>query len=181
MGRAAGPFGGLRAVLRGSSLLCWHAVSCADIPRSSSWLRWKAENFLLRLKKNPDEKNIFFIEKFYFEKKNRLFFQKTYFSFFFISKLLWHFWGFFGKNMFFWKKKSDFFFQNKISPWKKNIFRPDFFLTSRENSQLSNATNQSFWGCLSVKLWTNSGPETSILVKIPSFLESSGYQTGIRL
>ena len=32
--------------------------SRSDTPRSSGWVRWKAENFLLNLKKNPDE-NIF--------------------------------------------------------------------------------------------------------------------------
>ena len=43
-------------------------VPCSDTPRSSGWVRWKADNFLLRFKKNPDEKYFFIMEKFDFEK-----------------------------------------------------------------------------------------------------------------
>ena len=35
-------------------------------------------------------------------------------------------------------------FQNIFSPWRKNFFCPDFFLTTRAWSQLFNAPNHSF-------------------------------------
>ena len=43
--------------------------SDSDTHRSSGWLRRKADNLILKLKKNPDEKYFFFMEKFDFEKK----------------------------------------------------------------------------------------------------------------
>ena len=39
----------------------------SDTPRSSGWVRWKADNFLLNLKKSG-EKYVFIMEKFDFEK-----------------------------------------------------------------------------------------------------------------
>ena len=51
------------------------AVSRSDTPRSSGWARWKAMILLLRFKKNPDEKYFFIVEKFDFEKKNRIFLE----------------------------------------------------------------------------------------------------------
>ena len=41
---------------------------CSHTPRSSGWAHWKAGNFLLKFKKNPDEKYFFIMEKFDFEK-----------------------------------------------------------------------------------------------------------------
>ena len=43
------------------------AVSRSDTPRSSGWVHWKAENFLLNFKKNPDEKYFSITGKFDFE------------------------------------------------------------------------------------------------------------------
>ena len=42
-------------------------VSCSGTSRSSGQVRWKADNFLLNLKKNPDEKYFFIMENFDFE------------------------------------------------------------------------------------------------------------------
>ena len=42
--------------------------SCSDTPRSSGWVRWKADNLLLKFKKNPNKKYFFIMEKMYFEK-----------------------------------------------------------------------------------------------------------------
>ena len=102
-----------------------HVVSRSGIPRSSGWLRWKAESALLRFKKNPDEKYFFIMEKFYFEKYFSDFFRK-------IWKLLKNFPKSTKKSPIdiFQKKSENFqkyFFQNKISSWWKNIFCPDFF------------------------------------------------------
>ena len=44
-----------------------------DTPRSSGRMRWKEESTNLRLKKNPDQKYFFIMEKFDFENKMRLF------------------------------------------------------------------------------------------------------------
>ena len=41
---------------------------CSHTPRISGWAHWKAGNFLLKFKKNPDEKYFFIMEKFDFEK-----------------------------------------------------------------------------------------------------------------
>ena len=43
-------------------------ICCSDTPRSSGWVRWKADNLLLKFKKNPDEKYFFVMEIFDFEK-----------------------------------------------------------------------------------------------------------------
>ena len=101
------------------------AVSRSDIPRSSGWWRWKAENFLLRLKKSPDEKYIFFMEKFDFEKKIRLFFKKVrdfFFKNFHIEKKYFH------RNFLrFFEKSPIFFFKIKFLHDEKIFFVRIFF------------------------------------------------------
>ena len=57
--------------------------SCSDTPRSSGWVRWKADNLLLKFLKNPNKKYFFIMEKIYFEIfQKKYFFEKKYFEFF---------------------------------------------------------------------------------------------------
>ena len=93
----------------------WRAVSCSDTLRSSGWLRWTVERILLKLKKNPDEKYFFIMEKFDFEKKSHFFSRSKKNQHFSILK-----------NIFVHRKILRFFlfdhffskiiFQNQISP-----------------------------------------------------------------
>ena len=104
-------------------------------------------------KKNLAKKYYFFVEKFDFEISKlkflkskifgRLFFDRKFFdrkkfwpkkntfleifrkSFLFIEKISIE--NFFGRNFFFEKKSSEFFFENQISSWKINIFWSGFF------------------------------------------------------
>ena len=70
---------------------------------SSGWVRWKAENFVLNFKKNPD-KNIFHQKSLYkIVYRKSIFYQGIFQNF------------------------QKIFFQNENSPWWKHIFRPDFF------------------------------------------------------
>ena len=109
----------------------------SDTPRSSDWLRWKADNFLLNSKKNPDEKYFFIVEKFDFEnskilkilkiqkiflKNIKIFNTIKYFSIQFFQNYI--FFKYFRK---YFQKLFKIFFQNQKSPWWKNIFHPDFF------------------------------------------------------
>ena len=92
--------------------------SCSDTPRSSGWVRWKADNLLLKFKKNQDEKYFFIMENFDFE--------KICFEIFYIGKI------FFTKGIFeiskiFFKNFKKYFFKMKILHDEKIFFVRIFF------------------------------------------------------
>ena len=69
------------------------------------------------------------------------------------------------------KKKSRFFSSKYFFSMKKNIFCSNFFVSSKFDNYLPDATNQSFWECLWVKWHPENGSDLlKNDSKIPKFI-----------